>query len=244
MSYQIYYSRAYVRLDDNHFIPMICSGSNNCWEDSRKPEKIWSVIFDAKNPDKVVYTKDEIIAIADEAYDSLIKHGGDLPFKSRYKTFSAKEFRNWIVNGIRSSYTVEDYSKMGNRLYVSTEKATINDWDHRICVTTDELQKALSSLPKGLYDCQKITFSNRNIVIDKMRMVRYGAKHVDSYYAIKSNGLYLCGFSKRTNCSFTREPRDAKKFLTRKKAEQYMAKVDYASYYRMDVKKIWEPAYI
>lgn len=47
MSYQIYYDKAFIKVEEK-YVPMINSGSNNCWEvnffGQEIPEKNWSVL--------------------------------------------------------------------------------------------------------------------------------------------------------------------------------------------------------
>ncbi|MDO4746675.1 MAG: hypothetical protein Q4B18_08965, partial [Bacillota bacterium] len=66
MSYQIYYDKAFIKVDDK-FVPMVNSGSNNCWEvnycNREIPEKNWSVLNYTMRS-KVLFTADEIVEIA------------------------------------------------------------------------------------------------------------------------------------------------------------------------------------
>ena len=66
MSYQIYYDKAFIKVNDK-FVPMVNSGSNNCWEvnycNREIPEKNWSVLNYTMRS-KVLFTADEIVEIA------------------------------------------------------------------------------------------------------------------------------------------------------------------------------------
>ena len=113
MSYQIYYDKAFVKVNDK-FVPMINSGSNNCWEvnfcNREIPEKNWSVLnYTVRS--KVLFTADEIVEIA-KRYEQLSQDNG-MCFKTRNKCFEAGEFERWILNGMKSALTIEEYVGCG-----------------------------------------------------------------------------------------------------------------------------------
>lgn len=119
MSSEIFYDKAFIRVGEK-YIPVVNHGSSNCFEfDSRGreiPEKNWSVL-NYPYPGQILFTADEIRKIADFYEEvSMSNRGGTK--KSRNRSFEENEFRRWILSGMKSAHTVEDYVKFGNRVIV------------------------------------------------------------------------------------------------------------------------------
>lgn len=91
MSYEIYYDRAFIRVGEK-FVPLVNSGSNNCFEVSYTgreiPEKNWNVL-NWKRRSQLLFTKQEIEKIAAD-YENISQESGTC-FKSRYCAFPTKD---------------------------------------------------------------------------------------------------------------------------------------------------------
>ena len=119
MSSEIFYDKAFIRVEEK-YIPVVNHGSSNCFEfDSRGreiPEKNWSVL-NYPYPEQMLFTAEEIQKIADFYEEvSMSNRGGTK--KSRNRAFEENEFRRWILSGMKSAYTVEEYAEFGNRVIV------------------------------------------------------------------------------------------------------------------------------
>ena len=105
MSSEIFYDKAFIRVEEK-YIPVVNHGSSNCFEfDSRGreiPEKTWSVL---NHPymERMLFTADEIREIADFYEEiSMSNRGGTK--KSRNRSFEENEFRRWIDVYKRQNY--------------------------------------------------------------------------------------------------------------------------------------------
>lgn len=110
MSSEIFYDKAFIRVEEK-YIPVVNHGSSNCFEfDSRGreiPEKTWSVL-NHPYTERMLFTADEIREIADFYEEiSMSNRGGTK--KSRNRSFEENEFRRWILAGMKSAHTVEEY---------------------------------------------------------------------------------------------------------------------------------------
>jgi hypothetical protein len=146
MSYSIYYDRAFIRVGDK-FVPMVNSGSNNCFQFNGRrevPEKNWGVL-NWKRSGRVMFSRDEILEIARD-YDMYNCESGML-FKSRYRVFGPGEFGRFVINGMKSACTVEEYRSFGNELYVLDYVTSgPRDWVKYPFTTTEELLSVLNRL--------------------------------------------------------------------------------------------------
>jgi hypothetical protein len=146
MSYSIYYDRAFIRVGDK-FVPMVNSGSNNCFQFNGRrevPEKNWGVL-NWKRSGRVVFSRDEILEIAQD-YDRYNGESGML-FKSRHRVFGPGEFERFVINGMKNAHTVEEYSSFGNGLYVLDYRSSKPcNWVKYPFKTSDELLSVLNRL--------------------------------------------------------------------------------------------------
>lgn len=119
MSSEIYYDRAFIRVG-NRFIPVVNHGSSNCFDfdahGREVPEKHWSVLnytFHGRQ----LFTEEEIRQIA-AVYEAANSDNRDGIRKSRNRSFGVGEFGRWIMNGMKTAHTVEEYRACGNTVVV------------------------------------------------------------------------------------------------------------------------------
>ena len=191
MSYSIYYDRAFVRVDDQ-FIPMVNSGSNNCFEirgNLQIPEKDWSVL-NWKRRGRVMFSPDEIREIARE-YDQYNQESGMI-HKSRYRQFEPGEFERWVINGMKRAHTVEEYRSFGNGLYVlDYSPSETSEWRKHSFSTTAELKEILSSL-SAVQEIDITLSDNREVyrpVNQRSRGHSLRASDLESYYVLAGEGI-------------------------------------------------------
>ena len=145
MSSEIFYDKAFIRVDDR-YIPVVNHGSSNCFDfDSRGreiPEKHWSVLNYTRR-DSQIFTADEMQHIA-EVYEaaSMGNRGGTR--KSRNRSFEEGEFGRWILAGMKSAHTVEEYKEYGNTVVVIDYSDSY--WRKHSVFTTEELMEKLKEL--------------------------------------------------------------------------------------------------
>lgn len=226
MSSEIYYDKAFIRVGGK-YIPVVNHGSSNCFDFDRRgqeiPEKYWSVL---RYPyrDKVLFTADEIQIIADACEDASMGNRGGTR-KSRNRAFEEGEFRRWILAGMKSAHTVEEYEKFGNSVAVIDYNA--DPWQRYFAPTTGALLDKLREL-----DSHSVTVSfwdDRHVNHPPMRQ-RGQWKPVDfstlpEYYVLKTeHGYFIKYSSKRIWFADSRRPGDLsiRKFQTEKAARKYL----------------------
>ena len=144
MSSEIYYDRAFIRVDDR-YIPIVKHGSSNCFEfefGREVPENQWSVLNYGFHG-QLLFTEDEIrqIAARYEEYNSDNRGGVR---KSRNRSFEVGEFGRWIDGGMKTAYTVEEYTACRNTVIVVEHTEPV--WKKHVIQTTEELLDKLREL--------------------------------------------------------------------------------------------------
>jgi len=215
MSYEIYYKRAYIKVG-NKFMPMIQHGSNNCWECSFKgrdiPEKNWTCLNYPTH--QFLFTKQEIIELAK-------KNSKFETFKSRHTPFADGEFEKWIINGMKSARTVEEYTEYNNRLYLIdyTNYEYGKKSAERVYVdSTDRLLKLLAERGEMRID---FSFWERNLRLPKKQKKIREKTRKDHYFALKNGSRFLYKLRKN-GYSYITYSGGEKKFETEKQALKYL----------------------
>lgn len=119
MSSEIYYGRAYIRVEDQ-FIPLANHGSSNCfcfdWRGREVAERYWSVLnFPHRN--KFLFTREEMLQVA-ETFEAINADNRGGIKKSRNISFEVGEFSRWILGGLQRAHTVEEYAQHGYTVQV------------------------------------------------------------------------------------------------------------------------------
>lgn len=223
MSSEIFYKKAFIKVDDK-FIPLTNHGSSNCFDINYQgrevADKHWNVLCYPYS-DRFIFTKDEIREIAKRHEEVNTSNRGGTK-KSRYIAFEVGEFERWILAGMKSAYTVEDYTHFGNTVqimdYETRRRTTVK--------TTAELLEALR-LAKG---------RSIDIVFADSRDVRRPQKSftpkilnefeaLDEYYVLKSENGYFMRLTRRGvwgSVQFNKER--VRKFKSEKDALAYLQK--------------------
>lgn len=224
MSSEIFYDKAFI-LVNGRYIPVVNHGSSNCSEYSitgrEVPEKHWSVL-NSPYPDRLLFNREEIQKIAD-VYESVSVENRGGTRKSRYRPFEDGEFGRWILAGMKSAHTVEEYVKCGNSVVV----IDYDDAGYRkySVTTTPELLKKIEEL-----EGHRITvafWDNRHVTHP---CIRKKAAPTDffslpEFFVLRAKQGY---FVKRTSKRiwFTRYPDpqspSVRKFKTEKAAQKYL----------------------
>lgn len=220
MSYEIFYTRAFIRVGE-HFIPMVNEGSSNTWLPQSKgpdlPEKSWQVL-NYKDRGKLLYTEAEIRDIAKD-YEAISQKTKSC-YKSRNRRFEPGEFERWILCGMKTAYTVEEYNEMGNTLFLSD--STGGTPTLYGIHTTDNLLKLLQKL--GSQRILKTVFlDRRNVYRPKRQPIDY--RTLEAYYVLRYRNGYFCKWLKQGFLyTANGDSASSHKFKTEKEAQKYLAK--------------------
>lgn len=225
MSSEIFYDKAFIRVEEK-YIPVVNHGSSNCFEfDSRGreiPEKTWSVL-NYPYPEQMLFTAEEIQKIAD-FYEkvSMSNRGGTK--KSRNRAFEENEFRRWILSGMKSAYTVEEYAEFGNRVIVIDYSE--DRWMKYAVPTTEALLDKIQEL-----EGHQITvgfWNNRHVNRPTMRRGKgqpFDFNSLPEYYVLLGKQGYFVKRSSR-RIWFAQNVRSThsaiRKFKTEKAAQKYL----------------------
>lgn len=225
MSSEIFYDRAFIRIGEERYIPIVNHGSSNCfdfdWRGRQIPEKYWSVL-NYPHKEKIVFTAEELQEVA-AAYEerNMNNRGGYM--KSHYRCFEEGEFGRWILGGVRSAHTVEEYTACGNTVVVIECKEP--RWTKITVDTTEQLLEKLEEL-KGR--SIMVSFSDDRQIYRpavRPRKKAYDFSKADEYYVLRSNQGY---FVKRSSKNIWFIPcceaslGKARKFKTEKDAKKYV----------------------
>lgn len=225
MSYEIFYTRAFIRVGER-FIPMVNEGGSNTWLPQSKgpdlPEKSWQIL-NYKNRGKLLYTEAEIRDIAKD-YEAISQKTRSC-YKSRNRRFELGEFERWILRGMKTAYTIEEYTEMGNTLYLvdSTEDVPVQYFID----TTDKLLEHLRAL--GSQRILKTVFLDSRKVYrptcpwQKRQLIDY--RTLEVYYVLRYRNGYFCKWLKR-GFLYTAygDSASSRKFKTEKEAQRYLDK--------------------
>ena len=227
MSYEIYYDRAYIRVG-NKFIPLVNQGSNNCWAYNcygrAVPEKNWQVL-NWEHGGQLLFTAEEVREQA-TIYEESNERSGTC-YKTRNTSFASGEFGRWIVNGMKTAYTIEEYVSFGNALSVHDYSV----WEKRkdyFFRTTEEFLALLEQLQGST--ALNVHFGNsREVNRPALRRAKpqpFDHNALPEYFVLKFDLGYFVKWLKRGSFRYTF---DATAYTTRKfpkeaDAVKYLAK--------------------
>lgn len=221
MSCEIIYDKAFIKVESG-IIPMICSGSSNCMEFTiqgrQVRERNWFVLKPSSER-RNIFTVTEVRELA-ENYDKIISESGGSICKGYYKPFAEGEFKRWFLEGLKSAATVEEYVHAGNSLLFVAQGYTI-----RISVTNEQQLKSL--LTEYEKDATAMLMFMGRFVIKpnqcRRKRTQTDYSELDCYYVLKSKRYYVWNLTPRW-IKYTISLGAAKKFVSEKKAEQYVNK--------------------
>lgn len=226
MSSEIFYDKAFIRVGEK-YIPVVNHGSSNCFDLDRRgreiPEKHWSVL-NHPYPGQLLFTAEEIRKIADVYEDASMSNRGGTR-KSRNRSFEEGEFRRWILAGMKSAHTVEDYGKYGNTVMVVDYSE--DRWRRYSVPTTAALLDKIQELAG-----RRITvafWDDRHVTHPPMRQRRtqqpFDFSSLPEYYVLLGKqGYFIKRSSKRIWFVRKISAKDSlvRKFKTEKAARKYL----------------------
>lgn len=221
MSSEIFYDKAFIRVGDR-FIPVVNHGSSNCYDfDSRGreiPERYWSVLSYPFSG-RMIFAAEEIKQIA-EAHEAANTENRGGTRKSRNRAFEVGEFARWILAGIKSAHTVEEYRAFGNSVILIDYD---RNWSKSSVASTAELQDILKrrcgeNIGVGFADNRHIC---RPIKARKGQSLDFG--QLDRYYVLKSEqGVFVKRSSHRIWLARSAQVVPVRMFRTEAEAQKYL----------------------
>lgn len=222
MSSEIFYAKAFIRAGDR-FIPVANHGSSNCYDfDSRGreiPERHWSVLSYPFRG-RLAFTAEEIKQIA-AAYEEANTENRGGTCKSRNRAFEVGEFERWILAGLKSAHTVEEYRAYGNSVVVIDYE---RNWSKASIASTAELlslleQRESAHISVGFADDRHIFYPKTS-----GRKQPFDFSALDRYYVLQSEqGIFVKRSSRRVWATLIAQAECVKKFRTEAEAQKYLA---------------------
>lgn len=221
MSSEIFYDKAFI-LADGRYIPVVNHGSSNCFDfDSRGreiPERYWSVLSYPFSG-RLIFTAEEIKQIAEAHETSNTENRGGTR-KSRNRAFEVGEFGRWILAGLKSAHTVEEYRAFGNSVILIDYD---RNWSKAAIASTAELldileQRRGENISVGFAD-------NRHICrpIKTRKEQTFDFSQLDRYYVLKSEqGVFVKRSSHRIWLTRSAQTVPVRKFKTETEAQKYL----------------------
>jgi len=224
MSYQIYYDRQFIKINDKEFIPITLDGANNCTEfdyftgREKRERNLRLNRYFAKD---IITTQKELEQVIEDMrkrYQNNYENYSDDRFCSFASTqlngrgVSYNAFKSYYIGGIKTAKTVEELKKyyMNVNIYVyggySNEYyEKYNKTDMSMTVeTTEELIKSIDKL-KEYYKNTPITFS---VAIDgnenSLKLMRQSERVVKEKKRVETDHFFtvsMAGFGYVSKCT-------------------------------------------
>ena len=225
MSSEIFYDKAFIKVPGG-YIPIVNHGSSNCftisWTGREIPEKHWSVL-NYPNYGKMIFTADEIKEVA-EIYEAANLNNRGGAKKSRYRSFDEGEFGRWILTGMKTAHTIEEYRQYGNTVVLIDYSGEV--WQKIPLISTDELLKKLQKY-HGRNDFD-IGFENdRHVAHPPIRGKRsFDFSKAPEFYVLRAEqGYFVKRSSRRIWFARVKDlpTQPIRKFKTEEAARKYLA---------------------
>lgn len=169
-----------------------------------------------------LFTEEEIRQIA-AIYEAANSDNRDGIRKSRNRSFDVGEFGRWIMNGMKTAHTMEEYRACGNTVVVVEYAEPV--WKKHVVYTTKQLLDKLCEL-----DGKPISVSfwdNRTVMHPPTRRKNDSLNHneLSEYYVLRADqGFFVKRSSRRIWFARKISPTAAsvRKFRTEKAAQRYL----------------------
>lgn len=218
MSYQIYYDRQFIKVDEERFIPVTLDGSNNCYQvsySSNRMKRERNFNCNTYFAPNIITTKEELEKIINDMRNRYAENYADYSddqfcwyscAKIRGRGHDFKAFKSFYLGGIKTAKTVEQLKEHSMYVYLSVYGGYNDEnfvkYDKKdiggIVSTTEELV-ALINRAKEYYANTPISFT---VWIDgderKLKNMRWKEKlqtkrdkesvEADHYFVVEVDG--------------------------------------------------------
>ena len=225
MSYEILYSRQFVKLDEERVLPIILSGSSNCtmfWGNKEIRERNWFCWCNKEEiGEKTSVIRNRIEKVVIENKNN--NYDGEW-FKSNGKWITSSSILKWFDNAVKSARTIEEiYSLCGEslrcriQLYHKTE-FTSQTVLVKYCKTTKEILDWIEEAKN--YSVPENYNSYWNVGFCGIKSLKMG-RPVKDYVPLvcKCKNRYICNYSDN-RISFTTDKYEAIIFENKKKFDE------------------------
>ena len=205
-------------------IPIVKHDSSNCFEfefGREVPENQWSVLNYGFHG-QLLFTENEIrqVAARYEEYNSDNRGGVR---KSRNRSFEVGEFGRWIEGGMKTVYTVEEYTACHNTVIVVEHTEPV--WEKHVVQTTEKLLDKLreldgKSISVSYCKSQEFTHPYR-----RRKSNSWDPSKQSGFYVLRADNGYFSKRSTRRIWLDRNTPPTAasvRKFRTEKAAQRYL----------------------
>lgn len=237
MSYEIIYQREFLKISDGRIIPLVLSGSNNCWQPSYngkwKRERNWFPIY-MQSGEKPAITPDALM----NKISKYVPSDYQQHFMRNGKWVDDNAFVRFFENGIKKAKTLEELHDelvckeyLEGDLYFYDDKHNPHTVFKGIMTSTKELEDFLKDVDKHFAENNLNTplylylgFSSGNELIKKKKP-RKKHERLEEFYAITTQFGYVSKIS-RWGLHQTYSTTFAKQFKTEAKARKWMKDKD------------------
>ena len=92
MSYEIIYDKQFIRVSEDKFVPMILTGSNNCYDyNNRRARSWWAYNINGS----VILTQNEMVEYAKSVRQGIIDRNNSRERDEWYEAYDDKSFGYW-----------------------------------------------------------------------------------------------------------------------------------------------------
>ena len=234
MSYEIVYDREFIKTTDGRIIPLVLSGSNNCWETglgSRwRRERHWCLWLIQENESPAV-TAESLMERVRQCIPSTYQQH----FIRNGKWADDAAFFRFFENGIKKAKTLEDLNKelswpeilegyifyfdenLEQQMIYSSHIKNSDELDNFLKEVDERLQK--NSDVEKIY--ARLKFLSNNL-LERPRKPRKKPEHLEeNYYVITTNHGYVSKLT-RTGLYSTWSYSYAKQFASAEQARKWI----------------------
>jgi hypothetical protein len=217
MSYEIIYDKQFIKVSEDKFVPMILTGSNNCYDYNNKRARSW---WAYNINESVVLTLDEMIEYTKSVRQDIINRNNEREKDKWFEEYDDKSFGYWSSIAINGSTRNTTYGQFEGIFKIGCSKA----------LTIEQLNlEHVTIIVKNTYYSDK---TRREYGIEPFsKSVTSGQELID---AINECNELFKGTSIRATVEFGYMPEDKPKRLRKEyfsKTKKEKLRVDLDKYY-------------
>lgn len=233
MSYEIIYAREFIKTGDDRIIPLVLSGSNNCWDTRYKghwrKERSWFPIY-AKSGENPAITAEELM----KKINSYVPSDYQAHFVRNGKLVNDDSFVRFFENGIKKAKTIEELyaelictEQLQGSIYYYAPNGDVKIIDSIFIESTPDLNDFLANVDKCISENaagHKIYINIgflRNDILRRVKKPKQNHEQLKQYFVITTNFGYVSKLT-RLGLYSTCSKEYAKKFETEKQALKWI----------------------